>query len=243
MVQDAQEDGDNMGQYTFTVSKTCPVCGQSTRVVKTKSKLIALQTDEDFCVHYKDFNPYYYTIWFCEHCGFAAEERTFLAPMPKRHKEKLLTFLNAHQMNLKFTEVRGVPEAIASFKLAIFYAQLVDQPLERQAGLMLEMAWIYRDAGEKEKETETLQKAADLYDRSLMTERYPLNGKTDNFVIYLIGAIYYRLGNIEKTTQYLSRIIGMQDIRRDDPRVYERARNLWIDIRSDKEQARKEADG
>lgn len=232
-----------MGKYTFTVNKICPVCGQSTRVIKTKSRLIALHTDEDFCVHYKDFNPYYYTIWFCEHCGYAAEERTFLAPMPKRHRAKLLEFLKGHQMNLKFTEERGVPEAIASFKLAIFYAQLVDQPLERQAGLMLEMAWIYRDAGEKEKETETLQKAADLYDRSLMTERYPMNGKTDNFVIYLIAAIYYRLGNVEKTTQYLSRIIGVQSIRRDDPQVYEKARNLWIDIRADKEQARKEADG
>ena len=53
-----------MGEFTFTVEKKCPVCGESTRVVKTKAKITVERTDEDFCVHYKDFNPYLYKIWF-----------------------------------------------------------------------------------------------------------------------------------------------------------------------------------
>ncbi len=222
-----------MGKYTFVVSKTCPVCGESTRVVKTKSKLLKESMDEDFCIHYKDFNPYFYTIWFCEHCGFAAEERTFLAPMPKRHKQIIQDFLSKRQMNLSFQEERTVPDAVASFKLAIFYAQLLHQSYERQAGLMLELAWVYRSSGERDKEEKALKDAADLYDTSLMKERYPINGKTDNFVIYLIGAIYYRLHDFEKTTQYLSRIVGNQGIRSEDPQVYNMARKLWLDIRED----------
>ena len=43
---------------TYVVQKICPVCGQKAPVTKVRSRLITLKTDSDFCVHYKDFNPY-----------------------------------------------------------------------------------------------------------------------------------------------------------------------------------------
>ena len=68
-----------MSEHTFVVEKNCPICGKTTRVVKTKSRLMVIKTDEDFCNHYSDgFNPYFYNIWVCEHCGFAADEKHFL---------------------------------------------------------------------------------------------------------------------------------------------------------------------
>ena len=227
-----------MGQYTFTVEKKCPVCGETTRVVKVKSKLLAERTDEDFCVHYKDFNPYFYKIWFCGHCGFAADEKTFLGSIPLTHKRKIQEFLNSRKLGLKFVEERQVPDAVASFKLAIFYAELTGQSLAKRAGLYLELGWIYRASEEKEREGEMLERAISLYDRSLMTERYPINGLSDNTVIYLIGAIYYRLHDFEKSTQYLSRIIGDQRIRDEDIVLYKRARDLWQRVRGEnKEEA------
>lgn len=227
-----------MGQYTFTVEKKCPICGETTRVVKVKSKLLAERTDEDFCVHYKEFNPYFYKIWFCEHCGFAADEKTFLGSIPLMHKRKIQEFLNSRKLGLKFVEERQVPDAVASFKLAIFYAELTGQSLAKRAGLYLELGWIYRASEEKEREGEMLERAISLYDRSLMTERYPINGLSDNTVIYLIGAIYYRLHDFEKSTQYLSRIIGDQRIRDEDIVLYKRARDLWQRVREEnKEEA------
>ena len=72
-------------EFTFIVNKTCPICKNSTRVVKLKAKLPVVSVDEDFCSHYKKgFNPYYYHIWVCEHCGFAGDEKNFLAVMPDR---------------------------------------------------------------------------------------------------------------------------------------------------------------
>lgn len=225
-----------MGQYTFTVEKKCPICGETTRVVKVKSKLLAERTDEDFCVHYKDFNPYFYKIWFCEHCGFAADEKTFLGSIPLMHKRKIQEFLNSRKLGLKFVEERQVPDAVASFKLAIFYAELTGQSLAKRAGLYLELGWIYRASEEKEREDEMLERAISLYDRSLMTERYPINGLSDNTVIYLIGALYYRLHDFEKSTQYLSRIIGDQRIRDEDIVLYKRARDLWQRVREEKKE-------
>lgn len=220
-----------MGEFTFVVEKTCPICGESTRVVKTKSKLMMERMDEDFCVHYQNFNPYFYKIWFCEKCGYAADEKTFLGTMPELHRRKIQEFLSNRKLGLEFVEERGVPEAVASFKLAIFYAELTDQPLAKRAGLYLELGWIYRDAEDEEKEKEMLQRAAELYDRSLMTERYPINGMSDTMAMYLIGAIYFRMKDYEKATQYISRIIGDQNIRNNEVQLYKRARDLWQDIR------------
>lgn len=223
-----------MGEFTFVVNKTCPICRKSTRIVKTKSKLLLDYMDEDLCAHYKNFNPYYYKIWFCENCGYAADEKTFLGKIPVIHKRKIKEFLDKRKLSMQFVEERKTPDAVASFKLAIFYAELTDQSLAKRAGLCLELGWIYRESGEKEKEKEMLQKAADLYDKSLMKERYPINGMSDNMAVYLIGAIYYRMGEPEKATQYISRIIGDQNIRNNDIKLYKRARDLWQTIREEK---------
>ena len=227
-----------MGEFTFIVEKQCPICGESTRVVKTKSKLNVDRTDEDFCVHYKGFNPYLYKIWFCEKCGYAADEKTFLGSMSVLHKRKIQEFLEKKKLGMEFVEVRQVPDAVAAFKLAIFYAEMTDQPLVKRAGMYLELAWIYRYSAEKEKEMEMLQKAAELYDRSLMTERFPQNGMSDDLAMYLVGAIYVRMEDYEKATQYISRLIGDQGLRDRDLRLYKQSRDLWQTIREDKEDAK-----
>ncbi len=231
-------------QYTFIVEKTCPICGKSTRVVKTKSRLIIQHTDEDYCVHYKGFNPYYYKIWFCEHCGFAGDEKTFLTKMPERQKEKIAAFLNGRNLSMDFTEERGLPEAVASYRLAIFYLELIDAPLSKRASLHLGLAWVYRLAGDTENEMEYMQKAAEYFDRSIMTEHYPVGNLTDTGAIYLVGALYYRMDDYEKCAQYLSRIIGNQEIRRMEPKIYDKARDLWADVRalrSDDQKSKKDS--
>jgi len=229
-----------MGEFTFTVEKPCPICGESTRVVKTKAKIAVERTDEDFCVHYKDFNPYLYKIWFCEKCGYAADEKTFLGSMPVTHKRKIKEFLDSRKLGMQFAEERSVPDAVAAYKLAIFYAEMTEQPLAKRAGLYLGLAWIFRYSGEQDKETEMMQRAADLYDQSLMTERFPQNGMSDDTAVYLIGAIYYRLKDYEKSTQYLSRLIGDQSLRDRDIQLYKRARDLWQSVREDQSEAAKE---
>ena len=226
---------------TFVVEKVCPICGQTTRVVKYRSRIMALTTDCDFCTHYKDFNPYFYTIWVCEHCAYAADEKTFTSPMPERHKHKIQEFLAQRRAKFDFHDVRTLPEAVATFKLAIFYEELLNTSLGHRAGLYLELAWIYRTSGDKERELPMLQKAADLYEQSILTERYPIGNLTDTMAIYLTGAICYLMNDYDRSTNFLSRLISDQMLRTTDPRLYEKARYLWQDVRTAKEAADKEA--
>jgi len=229
-------------EFTFVVEKKCPVCGKNTRVVKVKSRLMISRTDDDYCTHYRDFNPYFYTIWACEHCGYAADEKHFLSPLSGREQEIMAKFLHDRRARFLFTPERGLPEAIASFQLAIYCAEAISAPPSRLASLSLHMAWVFRTVGLAEQEREWTKKAVALFDRSLMTERYPVENLSDNAVTYLIATLYNRLGERERCTQYLGMLINDKKLKMNNEKLYNDARRLWQTIRSDEAEATKAAE-
>ena len=229
-----------MAEYTYTVEKPCPVCGEKTHATKLKARLITLGTDEDFCVHYEGVCPYRYRIWLCEHCGFAADEKQFTEePLSARDKAKIQELLEGRKINLPYTEERTVEDAIRAYKLAIYFVERVGWPLQKKAGYCMGMAWVYRDTEEHEKEAEMLRCAAELYEKSVMTEHYPIHGMSDSMALYIAGAAYYRMGDYEKATQMLSQIMSDQEVRKNDVKLFERTQNLWLDLREKKVEAEK----
>ena len=228
-----------MSDKTFTVEKTCPICKESTRVVKVRSRLPVLKRDEDGCVHYEDFNPYYYTVWTCEHCGFAADEKTFTTKMPDRHLKILRGDLLANKFGIDFVEERTLDDAIFAFKLAISYVEQVEGKFSTQAKYAHQLAWIYRDAGDEKNERKFLERAAKLYDSALAKETFPVDGLSDSGAVYLIGAIYWHLGEPEKSAAYLSRLVGDDGLRSRDPRLFDKVRDLWGDVRAALRDAKK----
>ena len=231
-------------EFTFVVEKNCPVCGKSTRVVKVKSRLVATQVDNDYCCHYRDFDPYLYHIWVCEHCGFAADEKVFLTALPMSRRELMGNALVEKSGRLDCHGERGVPDGSAAVKLALFCAEILKAPLARRAGITLRLAWIYRLSGNREKEKVYIDRALKLYVRSLETERYPIDTLTDSMVMYLIGALYADLGIRDKAVLYLSRLVDEKNRSPvADDKLYRDARRLWQAVReSGHEQENKDAD-
>ena len=221
-----------MVDKTFIVEKTCPICEKTMRVVKTRSRIMVTKRDDDACTHYEDFNPYYYTVWVCEHCGFAADEKTFTTKIPDRHLSLLRSVLLTRNIKIPFVAERTVENASTAFRLALKYLEIIHGKASKKAKYAHQLAWIYRIAGDKEQETEFLQKAAEYYEEALAKEHFPIDALTDNAVVYLIAAIYRRLGDNQKATLYLSKIIGDQGVRTREPRVYDKARDLWGDMRA-----------
>lgn len=221
-----------MADKTFVVEKTCPICEKTMRVVKTRSRIMVKSRDEDACVHYDDFNPYYYTVWVCENCGFAADEKTFTTKIPDRHLLILRAVLLTKNIKVPFAAERTIEHAATSFLLALKYQDLIHGKSSKKAKYAHQLAWIYREAGNKEKEKEFLAKAAKYYEEALAAEHFPIGELTDNAVIYLLAAIYRRLDEPEKATTYLSQLIGDQSVRQREPRVYDKARDLWSDVRA-----------
>ena len=219
-------------EKTFVVEKICPVCEKEFRVVKTRSRIMVTKRDDDGCTHYEDFNPYYYTVWVCEHCGFAADEMTFTTKIPDRHLTILRAVLLTKNIKIPFVEERTLENAATAFRLAIKFQELIRGKSSKRAKYAHQMAWIYREAGDKTQEDECLTKAAEFYGDALMRESFPIGELTDNAVMYLIAAIYNRLGNRKKATSYLSKLISDQGVREREPRVHDKARDLWGDMRA-----------
>ena len=222
-------------KYTFILERPCPVCGRNTHVVKCKSRLIAETTDLDLCIHYKDFNPYLYRVWACEHCGYAADEQKFIKHMPEKTQDKLMEFLGPAHLAMPFIEERTSEQAIQYIEMAILFNELADPSPNRRANLYLIMAWIYRYDGNAEKEREAMDKAAELFDLSLETENYPVDKMSDTMATYLTGAIHVMRKDYDSATKHLSRIISNQALRTSAPKIFEMARDMWQDIKAAKE--------
>lgn len=240
----AQENSEAAAveKYTFVSKRPCPICEEKTRIVYCKTRLITEKQDLDLCVHYKDFNPYLYNVWSCEHCGYAAEEHKFRSYFPERTKERIRAFLQTNDMIIPFVEERSVQDALSYYEMAVLFSELFDRSPGRQAILYQRMSWICRIENETEQEHEYMKKAAELYELSLNTERYPIGKLSDDTAMYLTGALYFMLEDYDKATKQLSHIMSNQSLRTSAPKMFEKARDIWQEIKQirKREQANEE---
>lgn len=218
-------------KYTVITNRKCPICEKDTRVIKPKTRLNVEKRDVDYCVHYKDFDPYLYTVFACEHCGFAAEEKKFAGAWPNKLKETLREFLKQNDMKLPFVEERNADDALSLFEMAILFSELTDQSKGRQAILNLNAAWLCRCENFPDREREFLQQAAENFSTALNDERWPINGITDDMATYLCAAIYYLLKEYDMATQWLGRTMNNANLRTTAPKLFEQARDMWQDIK------------
>ena len=219
-------------KYSFTIERPCPICEKNTRVVHVKSRLMTEKQDIDLCMHYQDFNPYLYTVWACEHCGFAAEDTKFRGHIPQRTRDKIHAFLHTNNLVMPFIEERTTEDALSFYEIAILFSEIFDPSPGRQAALYQKMAWCCRyDEPDTDREKEFLRKAATLYEQSLETERYPIGKLSDDTAMYITSAIYFMLEDYDKAVKQLSRIIGDQKLRSTAPKMFEKARDMWQEIK------------
>ncbi|MBR1807078.1 MAG: DUF2225 domain-containing protein [Selenomonadaceae bacterium] len=218
-------------KFTVVLQKRCPICEKNSRVIKPKARLNVEKRDLDYCVHYKDFNPYLYTIFACEHCGFAAEEKKFSGVIPNKTKESLREFLKQNDMKLPFVEERTSEDGLSFFELAILFSELTDQSKGRQAILNLNAAWLCRCEGLPDREREFMEQAAEDFAVALDNERWPINGISDDMATYLCAAIYFLLKDYDSATKWLGRTMNNATLRTTAPKLFEQARDIWQEIK------------
>ena len=213
------------------LEKNCPVCGRITKVTTTKTRLVAEISDADLCVHYKDFNPYLYGVYVCENCGYAASQTRFLERMPERVRKAVSSFLEKNDFKTPFVEERDKDEALTLFEMAIRFNEMFERSPGRQALLYQKMAWICRIEHDDEKEKDFLLKCAEKFEKSLNKERYPIGKVTDDMATFIVGVNYYMLGDFDKSTKFLGQLISSNQVRITSPKLYEKARDVWQDLR------------
>ena len=218
-----------MASPLYQVEKTCPICDKTFTVTKTRGQMIPIKTDTDFCTHYSDLNPYYYAIWVCSHCGFAAHEDRFFTLLESQ-REKLNQFLAGRQVNLDLSGARTWEQAVTSHKLAIYYATMVALPASHVASLTLRLAWLYREKQMTAEEQDMLQKAIDAYKAAFMKEKMPIGNLSEVTLTYLIGELLRRVGNFEEALSYLGRVVSNPQAK-NEKRILDLAREAWHEAR------------
>lgn len=219
------------GKFTYVSEKTCPVCSQRTKIVLARNKLAAETLDTDFCIHYKDFDPYLYSVCVCEHCGYVTDEEHFQEHMPERIRRNIKPFLDENNFKTPFAEERDKDEALMLYEMAIYFNELFERSNGRQALMYQKMAWICRIENDEPKEREFLLKCAEKFEQSLNNERYPIGKVTDDMATYIVGINYYMLGDFDKATKFIGQLISSNQLRISAPKLYEKVRDVWQDMR------------
>lgn len=227
----------------FTTDKDCLICKKTFTATKARTRLTLVKQDSDYCTYYKEINPNFYAIWVCPHCGYAAMD-TYFSEQTAAAVEKIRTFLTGRQVNVDFSGTRTREQAIATYKLAIFYAELSSAMNSRLGALYLRLAWLYREGEQPEQEQLALDKSRTYYEQALLKERLPIGNMSQIALEYLIGELLRRTGKLDMALSYLGKVVG-NPLAKLENRVLQMAKAAWHQTREAKKQlaASKEAEG
>jgi uncharacterized protein (DUF2225 family) len=211
------------------------MCDKPFTVTRMRNRLSMLKQDSDFCTYYKEANPYYYAIWVCPHCGYAAQD-TYFEEQPN-NVATIRSFLAGRAVKVNFGGQRTRQDAITTYKLAVYFADMADTLPSRQASLYLKLAWLYREGGLPDEEAAMLDQAREYYEKAFLKEKIPIGNMSQITLEYLIGELLRRTGRLPEALNYLSKVVGNPQAK-NEKRILEMAREAWALARdARKEQA------
>ncbi|MBU8713052.1 MULTISPECIES: DUF2225 domain-containing protein [Brevibacillus] len=199
----------------YDKTNVCRHCEAAFSTKRVRSgTLTMIHRDSDFYTTFKEqsLNPILYTVNVCPTCGFAFTDQftTKLAPW---QKQAVAEHISSKWQTKDFGSIRKVPEAIVSYKLAIYAAELTDQPHSVKAGLYLRLAWLYRYQDNLPEELRFIAMAVDEYEESYIHSDYTRGDKDMSEVrlLYLIGELYRRLEKFDLAIKYFGKALAFRN--------------------------------
>lgn len=198
----------------YDKTSICRHCEHTFSTKRVRSgTLVMANRDSDFCTHFTDqtLNPILYTVSVCPQCGFAFTDQ-FNASLAPWQKQAVKEQISAKWSPKNFGSFRNIREAIVSYKLAIYAAELTDQPHSVKAGLYTRLAWLYRFQGNDTEEIRFLSMAVDEYEQSYIHSDYTRGDKEMSEVrlLYLIGELYRRLEKYDLAISYFGKALAFR---------------------------------
>jgi len=224
-----------MSDVLYEKEVKCPICNNNFSSKKLRmSACVVDKRDEDFCVYYKNYNPMYYEIFVCPHCGYAASENSFDS-LTSVELNKIKEMLSGKTVTRSFCNERNISDAIDSFKLALFIANSRDSKKSIVAGICLKLAWLYREQ-QDEKEIGFLKYSLENYSIAYDKEEMPIGNLDEISMQYLLGELSRRLKNFKDSVFWFNKAVNNPQ-RVTNPRIEKLAREQWIAV---KEQSKRD---
>lgn len=200
-------DEEKQKKLLYDCEVTCPVCDNDfkARAVKTSAARI-LKRDSDSFIIFDVINPYFYDVWVCDKCGYAAMKRDFNKIRDSEIdlvKEKI----RPKWQPRSYPDVYDVNVAIERFKLSLLNYYVIDAKASKKAMNCLKLAWMYRILEDSENEAVFLRQALEGFNYAYFNEAFPLYNMDKFTSMYIIGELNRRLGNNDESLKWFSQVI------------------------------------
>ncbi|MCX7709648.1 MAG: DUF2225 domain-containing protein [Clostridia bacterium] len=214
-----------MDNALYNTTIECPVCSKKFEVTKVRAKTSkVLERDSDFCVYYEGINPIMYDVWVCEHCGYAAQQDKF-SEISDRDAKTIKETISPKWHQRSFAGERSIENSIEAFKIALLNLQVRKAKASELAKVCIRIAWLYRIAKD-EKEKDFMKFALKGYTETFEKENFPVDKLDENTCLYMIGELNRRVGNLDDSIKWFSRLIGSPQ-GRQNPKLIEAAREQF----------------
>ncbi len=171
---------------------TCVFCKEKFIVMEASSFTIA-EKESDFFPHYLGANPLPIMVESCPKCGYTSYTKEFEDKLTKKKKGKVAKTLKSIQTEKKLSP----SEKYRSLAL-IYIAR--DKNAVEVADCYLKAAWCERLEDNRDEELSALRKAANYFELGLKANE--VSGTEELITRYLVGEIFRRLGEKEKTLKF-----------------------------------------
>lgn len=197
----------NITDHIFDKKIECPVCRQNfnTKAVKVNSPRVSSK-DSDFFIRYSVVNPYFYDVWICNSCGYAAMKSDF-NKIKSYQRELVLKNISIKWRGRVYPEIYTEDTAIERYKLALINAIAIERSSGTKAMILLKIAWMYRLLGNEKNELEALDNSLKSFLDAYTNEHFPIYGLHKDSFTYLVGEIYRRLNKNEDALRWYSNVI------------------------------------
>ncbi|GLX67700.1 DUF2225 domain-containing protein [Paenibacillus glycanilyticus] len=202
----------------------CETIFTTSRVRPSFKKAVSI--DSDFCGYYhSEANPDYYVVRVCPNCGFATTENG-IQKLAERQKNNYREQIGSRWKACDYGGERDAVAAMTVYKLALLSAQAIEEKPRVIAGILHHIAWLYRYDGNQQGEQRFMRFALQAYIKVYEEEESQLNNAK---LMYLIGELNRRTGELKEAVKWFSRIVG--DKRIMDAAMIRRSREQWQLIR------------
>ncbi len=225
--------------YNYKIK--CPFCETTFETTRMRPSAVRVKEQQsDFGNIFEGECPYLYAITVCPNCSFAARNSDF-EKIRVSAEAKIMSASKQLRVSTKpkpdiFKLGPSTPEvAVKRFELAIaFYKMRYVMEMGVLANMYLHLVWLWRMAGNKEKELLAIAQAAQVYEEYLAKAYTLPESLGEPGVIYLIGELYRLQGKLKEARRLFESGLGSKELR-DYPKIAEMIRDKIAEIKADME--------
>ncbi|WP_376769010.1 DUF2225 domain-containing protein [Clostridium psychrophilum] len=200
----------------YNTKVTCPVCENVFNALTVKSSAYRMiNKDSDFFIRYSLINPYFYDVWVCNSCGYAAMRSDFntLRTIEIEQVSKLIT---SKWRGRTYPKIYDIHIAIERYKLSLLNYIVINAKSSKMAINCLKLAWMYRlleTENAKKLELKYLDQALERLKDAYYVEAFPLYGLDKYNIMYLIGELNRRTGHANDSLIWFSSVITTPEVK------------------------------